>query len=267
MQAPDLAALLPKVCHLAEAAGQAILPFYRQEPLQVELKADASPLTQADLASHRLILQGLQDLTPEIPVLSEESGGIPYTQRQPWRRFWLVDPLDGTREFIGRNDQFTVNIALVEAGIPILGVVHAPALGLTYRAAQGLGAYKGKEPIRARPPAQAPLQVVASRSHRSPETEQFLEQLRRRYSSLEVKSVGSALKFCLVAEGSAHLYPRFGPTLEWDTAAAHCIVEQAGGSVTDLKGDPLRYNKPDLHNPPFVAAAEGVAQLWQGLIP
>ncbi|MFT0813732.1 3'(2'),5'-bisphosphate nucleotidase CysQ [Synechococcus sp. OH20] len=263
----DLADLLPRVSRLSETAGQAILEIYRQDQIQVRDKTDFSPLTEADLAAHHLILQGLQDLTPGIPVLSEECGGIPYSERQQWRQFWLVDPLDGTREFIGRNGQFTVNIALVEAGIPILGVVHAPALGLTYRAAQGLGAYKGKEPIRARPPAQAPLQVVVSRSHRSPETEQFLERLRRRYGSLEVKSVGSALKFCLVAEGSAHLYPRFGPTLEWDTAAAHCIVEQAGGSVTNLQGDPLRYNKPELHNPPFVAAAEGVTQLWQELVP
>ncbi|MFS8781825.1 3'(2'),5'-bisphosphate nucleotidase CysQ [Synechococcus sp. R6-6] len=275
MQAQDLAALLPEVCRLAEAAGQAILPFYRQKSLPIQLKADASPLTEADLAAHHLILQGLQELTPGIPLLSEESSDIPYAQRQGWRHFWLVDPLDGTREFIEGSGQFTVNIALVEAGIPILGVVHAPALGLTYAAAQKLGACKRErtpscvheQPIRTCPYAQEPLQVVASRSHSNPETEQFLERLRQRCGSLEVKSVGSALKLCLVAEGSAHLYPRFGPTLEWDTAAAQCIVEQAGGRVTDLAGDPLRYNKPDLHNPSFVAAAEGMAQLWQNLIP
>jgi 3'(2'), 5'-bisphosphate nucleotidase len=275
VQAQDLAALLPEVCRLAEAAGQAILPFYRQKSLPIQLKADASPLTEADLAAHHLILQGLQELTPGIPLLSEESSDIPYAQRQVWRHFWLVDPLDGTREFIEGSGQFTVNIALVEAGIPILGVVHAPALGLTYAAAQKLGACKRErtpscvheQPIRTCPYAQEPLQVVASRSHSNPETEQFLERLRQRCGSLEVKSVGSALKLCLVAEGSAHLYPRFGPTMEWDTAAAQCIVEQAGGSVTDLAGDPLRYNKPDLHNPPFVAAAEGMAQLWQNLIP
>jgi 3'(2'),5'-bisphosphate nucleotidase len=179
MQAQDLAALLPKVSRLAEAAGQAILPIYRQEQLQVRAKADASPLTEADLASHHLILQGLRELTPGIPLLSEESSDIPYAQRQVWRHFWLVDPLDGTREFIGRNGQFTVNIALIEEGIPILGVVHAPALGLTYKAAQKLGAYKGDERIWARPPAQAPWQVVASRSHRDRETEQFLERLRQ----------------------------------------------------------------------------------------
>lgn len=267
MQVSNLAALLPEVCRLAEAAGRAILPFYRQESLQVELKADASPLTEADLAAHRLLLEGLQELTPTIPVLSEEAGGIPYWERQQWQQFWLVDPLDGTREFLEGNGQFTVNIALVEAGIPILGVVHAPALGLTYRAAQKLGAYRGDEPIWSRPPAQPPLQVVASRSHKDTETERFLERLQRRYGLLEVKSVGSALKFCLVAEGSAHLYPRFGPTLEWDTAAAQCLVEQAGGSVTDLQGDPLRYNKPDLRNPPFIVTAAGAAYLWQGLIP
>lgn len=239
MQAQDLAALLPEVCRLAEAAGQAILPFYRQKSLPIQLKADASPLTEADLAAHHLILQGLQELTPGIPLLSEESSDIPYAQRQVWRHFWLVDPLDGTREFIEGSGQFTVNIALVEAGIPILGAVHAPALGLTYAAAQKLGACKRErtpscvheQPIRTCPYAQEPLQVVASRSHSNPETEQFLERLRQRCGSLEVKSVGSALKLCLVAEGSAHLYPRFGPTMEWDTAAAQCIVEQAGDSL------------------------------------
>jgi 3'(2'), 5'-bisphosphate nucleotidase len=184
VQVSNLAALLPEVCRLAEAAGRAILPFYRQESLQVELKADASPLTEADLAAHRLLLEGLQDLTPTIPVLSEEASGIPYWERQQWQQFWLVDPLDGTREFLEGNGQFTVNIALVEAGIPILGVVHAPALGLTYKAAQKLGAYRGDEPIWSRPPAQPPLQVVASRSHKDTETEQFLKRLQRRYGPL-----------------------------------------------------------------------------------
>ncbi len=266
MHDQDLADLLPRVGRLSEAAGRAILQVYQQEQLQVRAKADDSPLTEADLASHHLILRGLQDLTPGIPVLSEESGGIPYSERQQWRRFWLVDPLDGTKEFINRNGQFTVNIALVEEGIPILGVVHAPVLNLTYRAARKLGAYKGDTRIRTRPYPEEFLKVVASRSHANPETEQFLDKLRTRYGPLEVSSLGSSLKFCLVAEGSAHLYPRFGPTLEWDTAAAQCVVEQAGGTVTNLAGDPLRYNKPDLHNPPFMAAAEDAAQLWQALL-
>ncbi|MEN9222888.1 MAG: 3'(2'),5'-bisphosphate nucleotidase CysQ, partial [Thermostichus sp. BF3_bins_97] len=262
----ELADLLSRVARLSEAAGQAILQIYRQEQVHVSAKADHSPLTEADLASHHLIVGGLQALTPGIPVLSEESGQIPYPERQDWQRFWLVDPLDGTKEFIQRNGQFTVNIALIEAGIPILGVVHAPVLNLTYTAAQKLGAYRGDEPIHTRPYPQERLQVVASRSHANPETEQFLERLQQRFGPLEVSSVGSSLKFCRVAEGSAHLYPRFGPTMEWDTAAAQCVVEQAGGTVTNLHGDPLRYNKPDLHNPPFMVAAEAVAQLWQDLL-
>ncbi len=259
----ELADWLPQVARLAEAAGQVILQIYQQEEVQVSTKADHSPLTEADLASHRIILQGLQELTPGIPVLSEEASGIPYSQRQQWRRFWLVDPLDGTREFLQRNGQFTVNIALVEEGIPILGVVHAPALALTYTAAQDLGAYRGETPIHTCPYTGGSLKVVASRSHLNPETKRFLNRLQSRYGPLEVNSLGSSLKFCLVAEGSAHLYPRFGPTMEWDTAAAHCVVEQAGGRVTHLKGDPLRYNKPNLENPPFVVAAQGGEQWWQ----
>lgn len=266
LQGSELADWLPHVARLSEAAGQAILQVYRQEQIHVSAKADHSPLTEADLASHHLIVHGLKELTPAIPVLSEESGGIPYAERQDWRRFWLVDPLDGTKEFIQRNGQFTVNIALVEEGLPILGVVHAPVLDLTYTAAQKVGAYKGETRLCTRPYPEGSLKVVASRSHANPETEQFLNRLQTHYGPLEVSSLGSSLKFCLVAEGSAHLYPRFGPTMEWDTAAAQCVVEQAGGKVTDLKGDPLRYNKPDLHNPPFVVAAQDAAQLWQDLL-
>ncbi|MGQ9836445.1 MAG: 3'(2'),5'-bisphosphate nucleotidase CysQ [Cyanobacteriota bacterium] len=274
LQDSDLANWLPYVARLSEAAGQAILEIYQQEQVQVSTKADQSPLTEADLASHHLILQGLQDLTPGIPVLSEESGGIPYSERQHWRRFWLVDPLDGTQEFIQRNGQFTVNIALVEQEIPILGVVHAPALNLTYTAARKLGAYKGKTRIRTRPYSsrvgdagpQESLKVVASRSHTNLETQQFLNRLQTQYGPLEVSPLGSSLKFCLVAEGAAHLYPRFGPTMEWDTAAAQCVVEQSGGKVTTLGGEPLRYNKPTLDNPPFIVAAQDAAQLWQDLI-
>ncbi|MCJ2544455.1 3'(2'),5'-bisphosphate nucleotidase CysQ [Thermostichus vulcanus] len=266
LEESELADWLPRIACLSEAAGRAILQIFQQEQVQVSAKADQSPLTEADLASHHLILRGLQDLTPEIPVLSEESSGIPYAERQHWRRFWLVDPLDGTKEFIKRNGQFTVNIALVEEGIPVLGVVHAPVLALTYTAAQKLGAYKGETRIRTRTYSEGSLKVVASRSHANPETEQFLSRLQTRYGPLEVSSLGSSLKFCLVAEGSAHLYPRLGPTMEWDTAAAQCVVEQAGGSVTTLGRDPLRYNKPDLHNPPFVVAAQDAAWLWQDLI-
>ncbi|MEN9201732.1 MAG: 3'(2'),5'-bisphosphate nucleotidase CysQ [Thermostichus sp. DG_1_6_bins_120] len=273
LQSSELAEWLPQVARLSAAAGEAVLEIYRKPEIQVTTKVDPvgqdgeerlSPLTAADLAAHHLILQGLKDLTPGIPVLSEEAADIPYAERQHWGQFWLVDPLDGTQEFLQRNGQFTVNIALVEEGIPILGVVHAPVLHLTYTAARELGAYRGDTRIHTCPYTGGSLKVVASRSHANPKTEQFLKQLQSRYGPLEVSSLGSSLKFCRVAEGSAHLYPRFGPTMEWDTAAAQCVVEQAGGSVTNLQGDPLRYNKPDLHNPPFMVAA--AAGLWQELL-
>jgi 3'(2'), 5'-bisphosphate nucleotidase len=277
VQAQDLAALLPEVCRLAEAAGQAILPFYRQKSLPIQLKADASPLTEADLAAHHLILQGLQELTPGIPLLSEESGGIPYARAARWERhFWLVDPLDGTREFIGAQRPVHGQHCPRRGGDPHPGSSSTPQLSASpTKLPKSWGPARGERtpscvhdspsalPLRPRTPCRWwPAAPTATRRRSSSSS-----GCGSRYGSLEVQPVGSALKFCLVAEGSAHLYPRFGPTMEWDTAAAQCLVEQAGGSVTDLAGDPLRYNKPDLHNPPFVAAAEGMAQLWQNLIP
>ena len=221
----------------------------------VTLKEDISPVTLADLAAHRVILAGLQELTPLLPILSEESEAIPYSDRRNWNPYWLVDPLDGTKEYIKRNGEFTVNIALIVDCKPLLGVVHAPALGRTYSAVQGQGAFRqesGGETsshIAVRRDPDEKLKVVVSRSHPGKEAEAFLRTLGP-YDAVEI---GSSLKFCLVAEGSADLYPRFGPTREWDTAAGHCVLVSAGGQVTDLQGQPLRYNKPDLLNPPFMA--------------
>jgi 3'(2'), 5'-bisphosphate nucleotidase len=252
---------LEAIVSLAKEAGLAIMALYNEGELDVRLKEDVSPVTRADLAAHRVILAGLQELTPMVPVLSEESESIPYSERQRWETYWLVDPLDGTKEFIKRNGEFTVNIALIVKGEPLLGVVHAPALGRTYSAVLGKGAFR-QESSRERPSrivvhrkGGRKLKVVVSRSHPGAEAEAFLRAL----GTYDTVQIGSSLKFCLVAEGSADIYPRFGPTREWDTAAGHCVLSSAGGAMTDLHGQPLRYSKPDLLNPPFIAT--GILEL------
>jgi len=240
-------------CTIARAAGDEILRVYRGE-IEVEMKDDRSPLTAADRASHAVIERGLRGHFPEIPVLSEEGRDIPYTERRHWQRFWLVDPLDGTKEFIKRNGEFTVNIALVEDQTPVAGVVYVPVTGRLYLGIRGAGAWCQEEggvaeAIRVRPSvAGEGLAVVMSRSHPSPELDAYL----RGVAVAERVSVGSSLKFCVVAEGRADLYPRLGPTMEWDTAAGQAVVEAAGGSVRQLDGSPLRYNKEELLNPYFV---------------
>jgi 3'(2'), 5'-bisphosphate nucleotidase len=253
---------LRAIITLAEEAGRAILSVYDQKDVGITFKAGESPLTRADMASHHLILAGLKALTPDLPVLSEESKSVAYQERQKWNTYWLVDPLDGTKEFIGRNGEFTVNIALIQNGHSIVGVVHAPALNLTYYAAQGEGAFRqkwGENPVEIRVNAEPvdKLKVVASRSHISAALKHFLGKL----DSYQCLNMGSSLKFCLVAEGSADLYPRLGPTMEWDTAAGQCVVEVAGGTVTDLQGEPLYYNKPDLLNPDFMVSS--TPSIWK----
>jgi len=251
----SVADLLPSVVALAREAGEAILKVYGEVDPAVEYKRDNSPLTKADLASHDVIARGLGRLTPGWPVLSEESRQIPFDERRLWERFWMVDPLDGTKEFLKRNGEFTVNIALIENGASILGVVYAPALGKLYYAARGAGAWKQEGgsalPLRAAKAADGVLRVVVSRSHGS--GEENLDRFTGAAGRCEFVPMGSSLKFCLVAEGVADLYPRTGPTMEWDTAAAHCILEQAGGSVTGLDRELFVYNKPDLLNPGFLA--------------
>ena len=252
-----LATLLPQAVDLARHAGCAVLRAYSRLNPAVEYKPDQSPLTQADLASHRILVEGLARIAPGWPVLSEESAEVPYGERRAWPRFWLVDPLDGTREFLHRNGEFTVNIALVEGARPVLGVVAAPALGRLYYAARGLGAWKedagSAAPIRVSPAPAGPLRVVVSRSHSPADQDLSPWTASRPHTCIPI---GSSLKFCLVADGAADLYPRLGPTMEWDTAAAHCILEAAGGRLTDLHGNPLLYNKPSLLNPGFVARGE-----------
>ncbi|HLC16977.1 MAG TPA: 3'(2'),5'-bisphosphate nucleotidase CysQ [Thermodesulfovibrionia bacterium] len=251
----DMQALLDRVVDIAQTAGKAIMEIYNKtEPETVFYKEDKSPLTLADMASHTIISEELQKLSLSIPVLSEEAANIPYEVRKSWERFWLVDPLDGTKEFIKRNNEFTVNIALIDRTRPVLGVVHAPALDVTYSATTDTGAFKlteaGRQQITVSGQYNGQLKIVASRSHGNAAVEQFINK----FPDALFMAKGSSLKFCLVAEGSAHLYPRFGPTMEWDTAAAQCVVECAGGTVTDIQGIALKYNKPDLHNPFFVVS-------------
>lgn len=252
-------------------AGKAIMEIYARptDEWEVEHKSDDSPLTLADRTAHKIIMRHLS--ASEWPVLSEEGAHQPYAERSAWKQMWVVDPLDGTKEFIKRNGEFTVNIAYVEDGTPQAGVIYVPASRTLYFGVTGFGAFKvgdvtvaqsEVELIRAaqRLPmenADGRFVVVASRSHLSPETEQFIEQLRPAHPDLTCISAGSSLKLCRVAEGSAQVYPRFAPTMEWDTAAGDAIVRASGGSVIDADSNlPLRYNKEDLHNPWFIALRE-----------
>lgn len=244
------------VIAIAHRAADEILKVYDSE-FAVQHKADDSPLTAADLAAHRCIVKGLEQLTPEIPVLSEESKGIETAQRRQWSTFWLVDPLDGTREFVKRNGEFTVNIALIENGVATFGVIQQPVTGVLWYGVPGQGAFRreaGQEQaIHVRSPASEPLRVAASRSHRDGRTEAVLSAL----PGCLVLGCGSSLKFCKIAEGALDLYPRFGPTSEWDTAAGQAILEAAGGAVLDPKGRPFRYNQRDtLLNGDFLALGD-----------
>lgn len=262
------AVVAPAVLTLAKEAGSCILTIYehyKSRPsadVGLVCKADDSPLTKADLVSHVAIIAGLARLTPEIPVVSEESADS-LEHRLPVGRFWLIDPLDGTKEFLARNDEFTVNIALVEDGSPVWGVVYAPALDLLYWGGRGSGAYRGFSgqcaPIHvagAVPNGRA-CRVVASKSHLNLETVTFIERL----GEVTLIQAGSSLKLCRVAEGSADIYPRLAPTCEWDTAAAQAVVEGAGGSVVDPYGHPLVYGKPNVQNPHFIVTGSAFEAL------
>lgn len=267
----ELTELLPGLLDIAHAAGREIMDVYSRE-FSVAEKADRTPLTEADLRSQHTILAGLAQLTPGIPVVAEESATVPWAERRQWRELWLVDPLDGTREFVSRNPEFTVNIALVRDHRPVLGIVHVPAQSKDYYAyvngghpdsapaddAESGCAFRQKAgesatPIRVAKQAEEPLRIVGSKSHRG----DSLDALLTKVGPHVLKPIGSSLKLCLVAEGSADFYPRLGPTMEWDTAAAQAVAECAGARVIDLQGKPLRYNaREDLLNPHFLAFAD-----------
>lgn len=255
----DPCILLTAALEIAIDAGRHILEVY-EAGFDVEVKEDLTPLTAADLAAHQVIEQGLQQLTPSVPVLTEESVDIPFTERSRWRRYWLVDPLDGTREFIERTGEFTINIALIQDHRPVLGIIYAPVLGVYYYACQGQGAFKREatntpHPIHVRPWSGGKVTVASSRiTQHSGHIDHYLDRLGEH----EVVIMGGALKSCLVAEGKADLYARLGPTSEWDTAAAQCIVEEAGGHITDTAMQILQYNrKASLLNPHFFVFGEG----------
>ncbi len=247
--------LLELAIKLSIEAGKVVLSIYRED-FAVNKKSDNSPLTIADITSHRILTHGLTKTG--IPVLSEEGKDIPYEVRRDWQRFWLVDPLDGTKEFINRNGEFTINIALIEGSRPVLGVIYAPAKDLLYYSLKGEGVWKrqGNEVKRLSSQSEAQsnsIKVVASRSHHSREVDDFISKLKEKYSEIEFLQAGSSLKFCIVAEGSADIYPRFTPTMEWDTAAGQAIVEEAGGAVLALDGKTLSYNKIELKNLGFIS--------------
>ncbi len=250
---------LEEVIRLARAAGEAVMQVYDTE-FSVEEKDDQSPLTEADRRSNTVILEGLAKIQPAYPVISEETRALPYAERQGWERFWLVDPLDGTKEFIKRNGEFTVNIALVREGRPVLGVVYQPVGDHLYWAVEGRGAWKssaGGAPVRLSGgphySEKASVTVVASRSHLTEEVRAFVAHLESQGKQVEFRSAGSSLKLCLVAEGVADVYPRLGPTMEWDTAAAHAVALEAGRQVVEHPGgQALHYNKENLLNPHFI---------------
>jgi 3'(2'), 5'-bisphosphate nucleotidase len=247
--------LLQPAIDAAREAGKAILEVYGSD-FAVEQKDDKSPLTLADKKAHEIIAGRLSTLEPSLPILSEEGRDIPYEERRNWEYFWLVDPLDGTKEFIKRNGEFTVNIALIHRDRPVLGVVFAPVMNALYCGFEGGGAFSEKNGVRVKLPLQADRErytIVGSRSHAAPEQDAFIAEMRKKHGEAEFISAGSSLKFCIVAEGRADVYPRFGPTMEWDTAAGQALVEQAGGRVVQMDiGAPVRYNKANLLNPWFM---------------
>ena len=262
----DLKNVLEPVVELATKAGVAILEVYATD-FDVQAKDDESPVTQADMSAHIIIEQGLSQLTPDIPIISEESGLPGFEVRSQWTRYWLIDPLDGTREFVNRNDEFTVNIALIDNHRPILGVVHIPVMNKTYTGVEGVGSAvrsgdSAPRPIAVAAASAKPVRVVGSRSHRGASLDAFLERL----GDFDMHPMGSSLKFCVIAEGGADIYPRLGLTSEWDTAAAQAVVEQAGGAVLELDGQPLAYNaKADILNPHFLVRGPA-DQDWLGII-
>lgn len=265
---------LDTLLRIAKTAGNAILSVYqRAGDIDVTIKDDNSPLTEADRDAHEIIIAELKEFTPAIPILSEESDGTSVDERLSWSRYWLVDPLDGTKEFIKRNGEFTVNIALINNGAPELGIVHVPVTNISYLGKTGVGAWKvaATGEVDAISIAnfdlnQGQVRIVASRSHRGDLLDQLINTLEAKLGEAEVVSMGSSLKICLLAEGKADIYPRLAPTSEWDTAAAHAILAAAGGDIVDTEFQALRYNqKESMLNPHFIAISD-ISYDWQSVL-
>ena len=249
----NLSELLDNLIEISKLAGDEILDVYNGT-IDVTLKDDLSPLTDADQRSNAVITSKLVALYPEIPILSEEGKEIDFSERKKWDLFWLIDPLDGTKEFIKRNGEFTVNIALIENGCPIAGIVYAPTKNTFWYGVRGIGSFiiendsESKE-IFVQNDIKDPIKIVSSRSHPSPKLQNYLD----RFQNHEIVNMGSSLKICLVADGTAHIYPRLGPTMEWDSGAGHAVLKYAGGFLTDATtGNELVYNKENLRNPDFI---------------
>ena len=247
---------IKKLIKISKNAGDAIMDIYESE-FDVNFKSDKSPLTKADILSNKIICESLKKITPDVPILSEESSNIPYHERSKWNQYWLIDPLDGTKEFIKKNGEFTTNIALIYKNRPIFGMIHVPASNEIFWGSKEMGSYhingsslSNKKKISVSQKTTGNLRIVSSRSHPSGDLKKLLDKLE----NFELVSIGSSLKFCLIAKGEADCYPRFGPTSEWDSAAGEAILEAAGGSVVKLNGETLKYNlKKDFINPSFFA--------------
>ena len=251
---------LDGIAAIARQAGDAVMAIYKQD-FSVTYKEDSSPLTEADTASNAIICRALKRAYPGIPLLSEENRTVPYEERRHWEYYWCIDPVDGTKEFVKKNGEFTVNIALIHRDTPVLGVVYAPALGDMYKAKKGAGAFKNgkKLPLKRNATPELSLNVVASKSHLSEETQAFIDGLAKTTETITQVSKGSSLKLCMVAEGEADVYPRLGPTTEWDTAAADAVVRESGKMTYRFEREkgmdsdtPMVYNKEDLLNPWFI---------------
>tara|TARA_B100001123_G_C15202763_1_gene984042 strand:+ start:183 stop:983 length:801 start_codon:yes stop_codon:yes gene_type:complete len=264
--ANQLKQILENLVIISKKAGDEILDVYK-DAFQITLKDDLSPLTDADRRANAVITSMLKDLYPEIPILSEEGKEVEFSERKKWDMFWLVDPLDGTKEFVKRNGEFTVNIALIKNQLPIAGIVYAPTKSTYWYGAEGLGSYRMTENldpkrIRVQESSQAPIRIVSSRSHSSPKLESYLSQ----FPEYEIVSMGSSLKICLVADSSAHIYPRLGPTMEWDSGAGHAVLKFAGGELIDREtGEELIYNKEILKNSDFICFAPKVKDAYEVL--
>jgi len=249
--------MINTVLDIAIRAGNAILEVY-QDDILVESKSDNSPLTLADKKANAIIVAGLQELDSSIPIISEETRLTDYSIRKQWKQCWMVDPLDGTKEFIKKNGEFTVNIALVEDGVPVLGVVHVPALNITYYAQNGIGSYRIENGITTQLNIRGlaedgTLKIVGSRSHQTPELLEYVERQKQVFPNVDFVAAGSSLKFCLIADGKADVYPRLGPTMEWDTCAGQIVATEAGAVVLRAdNNEPLKYNREDLLNPFFI---------------